>query len=450
MSKNNKPKTPPQAPVVEPEVVETAITQPIAPAAAGFRKDFDGMDANHIVDCLTGLKGMVHDDPKAAERYNMSAEQVHYFNEITMCGFATMLAIEVKAGNSPFAAGMSQHQIEAFNAVSQYTGITIDVKALPAPKDNGEVEVPSTAVKVEKPVAAAIAKEIAEGTKEVELDPTKFENDDDFLRAANHVLSTEKNAFMKFERVVALYRSYYKIQAGDDKEKSESIDNMSYSEILEDILTRVDRVPILLNGFGKALYNKVSQFGNPVIAFCMLRESSRNKTTGIPAVDDSTIASIVTVLVKYCANQYVAENDAKIETAKADIELLSKDKKANAEGIKNLEDRIKTLEANKAHYEDVIGFVLSPTGTFADEFIDDYENKDSENYRAAREAFGFVTRAYYGADKAKELNQTALKQNVQQYIGVITNLFRDPTQQLIAYKEAHIADLDATGESEKN
>ena len=441
MSKNKKPA---QAPVVEPAAAEEASVAHIVPAAGAFRKDFDGMDANHIVDCLTGLKEMVHDDPHAAQKFNMSEEQVQYFNELTMCGFATMIAIEVKSGHSPFAMGMKMHQIEAINAVSQYTGITIDVKALPAPTEESTVEVPSTAVKVEKEAATAIAKEVAEAKKEVELDPTKFASDDDFVKAVNHILSTEKNAFSKFERSVALYR-------GDDAEAIKKIDDMSYSQILEDIFERVDRIPILLNGFGKALYSKVSQFANPVVAFCMLRESSRNKTTGIPAVDDTTIAEIVKVLVKYCANQYIAENDAKIESAKADIEVLSKDKKKNAKGIEDIQNRITTLESNKKHYEDVIQYVYSPSSALADDFIDDYDNHESENYRAAREAYGFITRAYYGADKAKSLNQTALKQNVQQYIGVITNLFRSPNQQLMAYKEAYITELETTeGGTEKN
>lgn len=444
--KKNKPA---QAPVVEPEVIEAKPEQ-IVPAAGAFRKDFTGMDANHVVDCLTGLKEMVHDDPHAAEKFNMSEEQVQYFNELTMCGFATMLAIEIKSGVSPFAMGMRTKQIEAINAVSKYTGVTIDTKALPAPSKEEVVTVPSTAVKVEKEAAAAIAKEVAEAKKEVELDPTKFENEDDFIKAVNHILSTEKNAFSKFERSVLLYRSYYKIKAGEDKEAIEKINNMSYSEILDDIFERVDRIPILLNGFGKALYSKVSQFANPVVAFCMLRESSRNKTTGIPAVDDSTVADIVKVLVKYCANQYIAENDAKIETAKADIKVLSKDKDKNAKGIEDLKNRIKTLENNKQHFSDVINYVQSPSSNLADDFIDDYENKDSENYRAAREAFGFITRAYYGADAVKSLNQAALKQNVQQYIGVITNLFRSPNQQLMSYKEAYIVDLTVEGEPEKN
>jgi len=448
MNKNNK--KPAKAPVVENAQAEETNIATIIGGNKAFLKDFEGMDANHVVDCLTGLKEMVHDDPHAAEKFNMSNEQVQYFNEITLCGFATMIAIEVKSGRSPFAMAMSQHQIEAFNAVSQYTGITIDTKALPAPSQEGVVEVPSTTVKVEKKVAEAVAEEIAEAKKEIELDPTKFENDDDLFAAIKHILSTEKNAFSKFERSVALYRAYRKIQAGDDAEKSKKIDNMSYSEILDEIFDNIDRVPILLNGFGKALYSKVSQFANPVVAFCMLRESSRNKTTGIPAVDDSTIADIVKVLVKYCANQYIAENEAKIEATKADIEVLSKDKKKNAEGIKNLEARIETLQKNDQHYKDVIEFVQKPDSAFADSFLDDIEDKNSENYRAAREAFGFVTRAYYGADVAKNLNQAALKKNVQQYIGIITNLFLSPTQQIMSYKEAYVVELTENGGSEKN
>ena len=442
MKKNTKV---PPAPAAQQEEIKDVT---LRPAAATFHNDFvndpNMLDNNHIVDCLKGMKEMVHDDPMAAQRYNLTEDQVNYFNEITLCGFATMLAIHVQSGKSEWAARMSTKQIEAFNAVSEYTGVSIDVKALPAPAKETPniVEVPATAVKVEKQTATEIKEELTEAKKQINLDPTKFENNDDFLKAVNHILQTKKNAFSKFERTVSLYRSYHKILAGDDEAKKQAIDDMSYGNILDEVFAEIDRVPVLLSGFGKALYNKASQFANPVVAFCMLRESSRNKTTGIPAVDDATIASIVKVLIKYCANKYIADYDAKIETAKADIEVLSKDKKKNANGIKDLEEKIKTYEHNKEHIADVIEFTYNPSSDVADSFINDYDDKGGENYKAAREIFGFIVRAFYDVDKAKTYNQTALKQNVQQYIGVIDNMFRGPGSQLMAYKEANIVDLE--------
>lgn len=114
-------------------------------------KSDTGLDANHQVDLLNGLKTFFHDDPNAKTRFGEAV--VEKIDGITAIGFVTVLVNEIVSAKTPFAVKMSSAQLGAITEVAPMLGIQIDSKLLPAPSADGTVQVPSNAVVVSKETA---------------------------------------------------------------------------------------------------------------------------------------------------------------------------------------------------------------------------------------------------------------------------------------------------------
>lgn len=459
MGKNNK--KPAQAPAQK----ETKTTQTPPPAPKKDAKEIKvvditgmeealksaptqtGLDPNHQVDLLNLLDRRFFQDKDAAQRYKMNPDTVEHINHFVAIGAIAVMANEVTLAKNPFAIRMRTTQLEAIAEISSEVGVTIDAKLLPAPKD-GVVEVPSTAIKVDEESQEQIKKEAAATAAEPSFNPTEIKSKEELQTSLLAMLADNKTStFEKFVRVVAFYRAYLKIQAKDDKEAIETIENKSDVQILEEVTEVVGKCPFVLNGFGNYMHTLTSAYHNPAAAFCLFRNTARNKTTDEISVPDQEIANIVRVLVTWTATTKIKEVMQRIVTTEDDIKVLSKDEKKNAKAIEEAKAKIETLKANVDHFNEIIECTHNPSSELADNFLENFRSEDSREYK---KLFGFVTSTFYKDVDLKTMKTEQVLGNVVQYLGIITNLFRNSGEQLQNYNESNIVELTPVETSEEN
>ena len=444
-----------QNPTKKVEVIQTGDL--LNAARSGGKKA--GLSPDATVMALNGLKTMVHDNPNAAEYYGIGEEGVKKLNHFTLAGFATVLAIECAENKSPFAVAMLAKQPEAINAIQEYTGVSIDIKALPAPDENGEVKVPSSAIKVTKEAKEGIKQEQEIATKKVELDPTKIENDDQLKDALLHILvkgSGNVNFYAKVATAINFYESYLSVQANKSENKEEAlkaIKDKTRAELFSEIAKLLGKCTFTINGMAKFMYEHTERTKNPVVAFCMFRDASLNENNGMPQIEDSLVADIVKVLIRWYADSEIQTTNEKIASYEKDLEKLKKDEKKNAKGI---EEGKKVIENAKKHIEDiesVVTYANIPSRAIVDSFAKDYVDDSAEGYKFARMMGSKILNSYYPGVKASEIETENLVHNLQQYMGVIFNLFLPAMQRLSDFSEANITELkkkEAEQPAEKN
>ena len=235
--------------------------------------------------------------------------------------------------------------------------------------------------------------------------------------------------FSNIEKAISFYQSYKKFTASKAKDSEKAlaeVNAIGRAELLLQIGSLIKTCPLVLNGIGRHLYTVTAASKSPVSGFCTLRNTSKNRTTGVPTVDDQYVADIMKALVIW-----VATNS--INSAKQNLEELNKNKKQNAKAIEQQNTNVK-------HFNDVISYVNEPSTTFADEFL----TKFAENDDIARKTFRAIVGSYYGDIDLKEYDAAIAKKNVQQYVGIITNLFRHPLEQDITYNESNIQEMVRT------
>lgn len=386
-----------------------------------------GLDANHVVDALTGAKEMLHDNPHAAEDYGLSADAIKKFNGIVAIGFVNALAIEITTGNSDWAKRMNATQLEALKEVAPLLGVELDTKLLPAPAADGTVVVPKKAIKVSKETQKALAEE---AKKKIPTNPTEVENDEQLKDALTAFLSDAKvtRPFERFMRAINFYRSYLTIQANKSDNKEDELAKIkatSDAELLQDISTMAT-CPIIVQGFGKYLRGTVEDTKNVIHAFCAFRDASKNRATGIPAVDDETVAAIVKVLLIWSCNEAIKEESSKLDKINKGIETLKKDEKANAKAIESETKKLAGQKARITYYQGIINTVAEPSFDAVNNFPDDYLKKESENWATAHKYFNAIVNSYYPGAEIDETTIDTTLLNVQQRMGIIVNMFCDP------------------------
>ncbi len=453
MAKNEKKPTVKAPEVKAPETKKEETKEPVnvvqvGDLAKGLRPNQSGgLDANHIVDALTGAKEMLHDNPHAAEDYNMPPEAIKKFNGIVAVGFLNAIAIEITTGTSDWAKRMSATQLECLKEVAPALGIEIDTKLLPAPAADGTVVVTDKAIKVSKETKKALAEE---AKKKIPSNPTEVETEEQLKDALTAFLSDPKvtRPFERFMRAINFYRSYLTIQANKSDKKEDELAKIkatSDAELLQDISTMAT-CPIIVQGFGKYLRGTVEDTKSIIHAFCAFRDASKNRATGLPAVDDETIASIVRVLLMWSCNETIKEESEKLEKIKKGIETLKKDEKANAKAIESESKKISGQEARIAHYRSIIDIILSPSFSVADDFIADYNTKGSDSFGIARKNFGIIMNSYYPDATIDENTVPMALVNVQQRIGIIVNMFVDSNMRRPEYSLENLKEKEEAQE----
>lgn len=451
MGKNSKgaqapkaPKTSPEAPNAKPtDATKKTPVVDFNSMAEAAKLHPEGLDPNHQVDLMKMMHETFRVDPNAAEKYHMAPEAVAKINELTAIGQMVIFANEVEFGRNPFAIRMHVHQIETINSLMHEMGIGFNMNALPAPSSEGVVEVPSTAITVSKEAKKNL-KEEHETAEQKVLNPKDIETEEQLVTALKQIMVTRPSIYDKIKESINFYQAYLKIQASKAENKDEEltiVNEKTRSQLLNEIASIVGSCPLVLSGLGHFMYSTVAGTKSVVSAFCKFRDATKSKKTSMPAITDEEIADYVTILIKWAANTKIAEFKNRIATYENDIKLLSKDKKKNETAIKSANEKIETQKNNIEHVNEVLECVLNPSYDVVDNFIENYTNRDAEGHNAARKMFKCVVDTYYDDIVIEEMNQNNVKHNVQQYMGIITNLFHNPGETSVNYTEGNIVEL---------
>lgn len=437
MGKNNKNATKPVAPAA-PAANKSELV--ISNTATFNSSAIKNLDPNHQVELLSMLNQRFFLDKDAAAHTGFSEENIAKINEITACGLVVVMAEEIISGNSNFALRMRPAQLNAIMDISKSMGIEINPAALPAPEENGNVTVVPEAVEISEETKKKIKEERELAEKTVELDPTKIENKDQLVEALKQIMIKNPNLYQKIAESINFYRAYLGVLAhrSKKKEETERVKNMTTVEIFNEIADIVGSCPLVMSGIGNHLYTVTASTKSPIAAFCALRNSSRDRKTGVYAIDDATVADYVKILIKWHVNIQIENANAAIETLNKDIALLSDDKEKNAAGIADLEAKIETKKKNIEHFEEVLGYVMNPSSEFVNKFMDNYLAHEKNEMRV----FKSICECFYDDIEVKEMKQDGVRKNVHQYVGIVTNLFRSGTDAIEGYSAANLVELE--------
>lgn len=402
----------------------------------------EGLDPNRRVDLLRMMHETFRTDPNAAQRYKMSQDVVDQINGITAIGQIAALACEVTFAKNPFAIKMNVAQLAAITEVGNAVGVTLDVKALPAPDADGNVTVESSQIKVSQEKQEQIKAEQKIEDNIPELDPTKVEDEEGVRNAIMYLLVHRLNGWEKIHDSINFYRAWLNIQAAKSEEKDAELAKIkAYSDldILNMIKELVGKCPYVLNGMGHAMFVITASAKSPIQAFCMFRNTTKNKKTGAHAIDDNTVAAYVKSLVTWSAETSIKDAEATIEGYKKDIDLLTeKDAKANEKAIADLKEKIVAATSKIAHYNETIGYVHDAPENIPTEFLANYKAKDLPTNRI----YKAVVDSYYDDVNLSEMKPESVYHNIEQRVGIITNLFRNPSAGLPQYAEGNITSLE--------
>lgn len=450
MGKNNKggkkPAAVPPAPntkTVEPEVVDTAGKVNVIDAnglADALNNPKPGLDANHQVDLLNGLDRHFM-QPNAAQKLGVSQETVDKVTAFTAHGWVAIAATEGMFGTSAFAQTIRASMLPAIVEAANDMGMKIDQKMLPAPAADGTLQIPSDAIKPSKEAKEQLKKEHEILEKKPNIDPTKIENDEELKDAINFIMADAKNGWEKIKNAIQFYRSYLTANATKNNEDLEKIKNKSDLEILDLIKNSIHDCPIVLSGMGRAMGTFTGSSKSPIIAFCMLRDSVKDRKTGECELSDREISDYTRAIVSWVNDLTIENYEKRIADHNKNLEVLKKDKKKNAEGIKDVEGKIESCKNSIEHCKEITESLINPSTDIVDSLIEDYSNTKAEGNRVANAIFGWVVKAYYSNVDREKTDLVTLKHNVQQRAGIIVNLFRDPTTPNPEYNEANLTEM---------
>ena len=407
-------------------------------------KSDTGLDANHQVDLLNGLKTFFHDDPNAKTRFGVAV--VEKIDGITAIGFVTVLVNEIVSAKTPFAVKMSSAQLGAITEVAPMLGIQIDAKLLPAPNADGTVQVPSNAVVVSKETAKKVKKEKAVVDEKPTTDPSKVANNEQLKKSLIFILGDTSASARPYDRMIRateFLRSVRSLEASkladadESKTKLAEIKAKSVSDLLEDMRLLVGECPFSTVGLAHYVYNQAVDTMNPVSPFIILYRSSRNKTTNV-GLEDSTVAAIVKVLVNWNVDERLKEYEA----AYARKEKLFKN---DEKGLKNA---LEPVQKNIDYCKSIKECICHPNFDGVESLIDDFKGEDTKKKSKATFIVRNIIELWMPDVKFDELESNEKKdeilENVKKRAGVIVNAFLDPLEQNIAYKE-----FSAVSNSEK-
>lgn len=412
-----------------------------------------GLDPNHTVDLLKMMHETYRLDPTAAQKLNISQDSVDKINRITAIGQVAILTNEIMIAQTPFAVAMRVTQLEAIKEVAPMLGVTIDTKALPEPKGDGTIELPSNAVKVSKEAQKAVKEEQAVAAEKVELDPTKIEKEEDLKKSLLNILvkgNGSENLYDKIVTAINFYESYLGIQAGKSKDPEAAraaLKEKTRADFLLDISHLLGKCTFTIGGIAKFMYENTERTQSPVVAFCTLRDASLNKKTGMPQIDDQMVADIVKVLIRWYADSEITTTNESIASMQKDLELLKKDEKKNAKAIESGKKVIENAKKHISDVEAVVTFVNMPGRDIIDNFPANYTDNKAEGFKLARMIGSKIMKSYYGDTNVKAVKMDSLVHNLQQYMGVITNMFLPPLNRIMDYSEANIGELEKAEEA---
>jgi len=426
-----------QTPTPEPEVkIPMAPPQLDLPLMPSTDVQANGLDPNHQVDLIRMTHEYFKNSPDLIQKFDISQGVVDNMNHVNMIAIAAAWANEMTFSKTPFAGKLRTAVLPEMASALKELGIKADkILALPSSSD-GTTTVTSKDVQIPKPVKDQMKAENKLQQEEIELDPTKIHNKTEVFKTVQYLLTNKGAVYSNIKAAVNFYRSWLLIQAKDDQAEKDRINARTVKDIILDIANFTNACPFVLKGVGGYLLRLTMAHNSIVPAFCIMRNTARDKVTGKTTCDEQEIADICYAVVNWAAN-------ARISEKKKNIEVLSADKKRNKEAIDCVNADIKAIE-------DVISMLDNPNSDFADNVLDNLKSDDAIVVKHAQEAFGIIAKCYYpGTDLRKRY--TNLADNVKQLAGIITNLFRDPMSPLSNFNIANLDQelIEAPKEEEK-
>lgn len=413
-----------------------------------------GLDANRRMDMLTNMRIMFHDDPMIAKHLGIADDTLLKINVAVALGNLAALMDEVQYGPSGWAAKMRVSQLEELKVVAPLLGVEVDMKSLPAPDKNGEVEVSQKTLKISDSTKKKMkeAKAINDSVKDKPYlnDHTKIETDEQLHEAlgfqlVNREVARPVDRLITAAQFLRAYREARAENADDPQAELAKIHECTITDFLQDISTMVPPT-FVFEGFGKYLCGMAASSKSVVPAFNMLKRAAYNKTTKKYALSDTEIAAITRMLIVWNSSAQIAEISNSIKNYNKTLTELNKKPEANAKGIESAKSGIEK-ETNKIHYfQSVIGLVSEPDFEIADQFIAAYNNSESPLHKQALSIYDSVIKTYYENVEIPELEFDSALLNVQQRIGIILNLFNSPTGQREEFSEENLIEVGTVKE----
>ena len=418
------------------------------------------MDRNHQVDLLK----MAHDrfflDENAAEHTGIPQGAIDKINHINALGIAVCMCNEVKYGSSDFALVIRKSALPELKEALKEIGVNFDeAKLLPSTEDAEAVEVTGAAVQVSEETSKKLEEDAQAraATAGKVFDPTKIKDEEELKKALSGFLAMNRDSKLmdSIIQCVNFYKAYRSIEAKhaiesaektlkDTKDKKykanaekalasaksnlERVNNMSFHDVFHEVVNLTGRVGTLTYGIGAHLFNVTATSGSPVSAFCELKDHSTNKDTGVCKYTDNQIADAVRCLVLIGADEVRSSGEA----------LLEKENKLPEK--ERIQAHVDTANKNIAFADKATAAVLAAPG----EFVENLKKNFLDGNNFAKKTVIAIKRAYY-RDVAPEMmakvKPDSMLDNATQYAGIISNLFRNPSDPLVGYAKENIIDL---------
>ena len=418
------------------------------------------MDRNHQVDLLKMAHERYFLDENAAEHTGFPQGIIDKLNHINALGIAVCMCNEAKYGTSDFAVVLRKSALPELSEALKEIGVSFnETKLLPSTDDAEAVEIPAAAVEVSEETAEKLEKdaEARAATAGKVFDPTKIKDEEELKKALSGFLAMNRDSKLmdSIMQCVNFYKAYRSITAKraiesaektlkETKDKQykanaekalasakndlERIKNMSFHDVFREVVNFTGRVGTLTYGIGAHLFNVTATTGSPVSAFCELRDHSTNKETGVCKYTDNQIADVVKCLVITGADEVRSKGEALI---KADSELPEKDR---------VKGHVEVANKNIAFADKATAAVLAAPGSFVESLKQNFLDGNS----FAKKTVIAIKRAYY-RDVAPEMmakvKPDSMLDNATQYAGIVSNLFRNPSDPLVGYAKENINDL---------
>ena len=433
--KEQKKKEAPKAPpAFTPAKGDEGKGDSMVKALAENVKNHYAHDANHRVQLLD-LADRRFSRPDAMER--LSPEFLTNINMIIDAGIAAELADEAMYGDGTFARVMQSSMLPQFRAVAAQIGITLpDTKALEAltPKEElekGNVVIATDKKNISKEAQEKIKKEHELKQEAPELDPKKVfaAGEDALVKALQYKLISKKGMGEVLVSIVDFMREYRMEEAHHAENTADAMqkfDNRTVGEWLNDAFSIVEPT-LLFNGIGRGLCTTTSVFKSPVQAFIVLKKAIAS-ANGTDVWDDASIASAVTAIVCWIANNNIKKMEKEIE---------SLDKKA-----KDYDSVVEKYNASIDHYKMIMSTIENPSYDIVENMVEDDPEKITDNSKKLRE---YIQKFLYADVKPGTYKNMIT--NLQQYAGYVTGLFRTPGTADANYSLSNITELELVEET---
>lgn len=462
MAKNNKKQVKPAQVSVQESNAQTQVnnTQTTLDAMMSTTLGKTSMDRNHQVDLLKLAHERFFVDQDAVAHTGFSQETIDKFNHINALGIATVYANEINSGNSDFAIILRKAALPELKEAFAEIGVSLDdTKLLETSNNNDTVSIPAVAVEVSEETKDSLKKDAEAISKTVgkTYDPTKIKDEEELKTVLSSFLALNNDSKLmdSVSKCISFYSAWAQVQANHkidaaegalknadkngkaDAEKAlatakaelESIKNEHKSDTFRKIVGITGRTGTLVYGLGAHLFNVTAASGSPVSAFCELYAHSTDKKTGKCKYSEEEIADVIKCIVSIAADEVKSKGLALIE---AENKLPEKDR---------VKEHIETGEKNIKYADRVLACISSAPSDFVSNLSENF--KSGNNF--AKKTVLAIKRAFYhdvAPEMMAKVKMDSMLANCTQYAGVISNLFRNPSDPIAGVAKSNIIDLE--------